>query len=555
MADNEVLGPWVVARLCAQLEVGEGELGGLNGRWGEIARGVAGREEGEGAWGAFQRVIADAPDREGLMQAVIGCDPRRRPADVEAPEGTVAPELPKGGRLSEEALRAGEEVGGWLDVYTSYAEAVSPLTPPLFHVSAGLWLASLGVARRVVLRLSHKDLYPNLAVLWVAQTTRYAKSTGLDIARGLAMDLMRFLLLPGAMTPEEIYSELSGQQPTQLDPNDVEDWNRGRAFAGQRGVAQDEASSLFGGFKRDYNVGLVEQLCRLYDCTRYDARQTRALGRVVVREAYWSYLGATTPWHLKSADCESLWRTGLWPRFLLLTPEGRPPVRPPRRERADLPEGLVAGLQRLLQALPEASFGKSTLPIGAGLGRGVFECYQSYWLATVGMLDGEGSTVDGRLWGTYGRLAEQALKVAMLLATLDWCGAGRISAEGESGGVGSPVVELGHWARAQLFVERSRVSAHRLPGLLEGDQDREDENRVLGKLKTLYPSWASARDVYHSLGMKPAVGKVVLQDLVEAGLVAEKQVSAKRRVFRLLKEGDEVEEQLRMEGRSRTVDR
>jgi hypothetical protein len=381
----------------------------------------------------------------------------------------------------------------------------------------------------LVLRLSHKDLYPNLAILEVAPTTIYAKSTGMNVPRLMASSLMRWLLLPGAMTPEEMYSELAGQQPVQIDQLDMEMWNKARAYAGQRGVCLDEASSVFAGLKKDYNVGMGELLCRLYDCTPYDARQTRALGRIAVRDAYWTFLGATTGWHLRQADTESLWHTGLWPRFLLLTPPGPPVWVLPSEEREPVPQGVVERLRKLvMEDLPESKYGEAPEAVGMGLGKGTFDAYVRYCEATMHTLLAPPTSVEGRLFGVYGRLPEQALKIAMLLAAMAW------------DGNGGPVIEVGHWAWAQRFVEGCRASAHRLPQMLDSSVEGEDEERVLAKLQEHDPDWVSARDIYKPLHWKSGRCRLVLADLVDADLVEERPITGNKHEYRLKREDRDI---------------
>lgn len=514
----DMMSAWLVARVVAGMEIEGEELEGLPEPWKGAAE-AARRANGMARVDAL-RVYCDAlPDGKRLYDAVLEQNPRRRPAK-NRPVYFEVPPLPRAARLKEGLTL---EAAGWLGQYTDYAKKVSPRTPELFHVANGLWLVSLAVARRLVLRLAHKDLYPNLAILEVAQTTLYAKTTGMNIPRYLATLVMRYLLLPGAMTPEETYNELGGQQPVQVE--DVETWQRGRAYAGQRGVCLDEASSLFTGLRKDYNIGMSELLCRLYDCTEYDARQTRGLGRVVVNNAYWSFLGATTPWHLKQADVDALWHTGLWPRFLLLTPPGPPEWKRIERERMDVPSGMLERVVKLLERdLPESKYGNPAAPVGMALGEGVFYAFERYCEATMHTLIVPPSTVDTRLYGVYGRLPEQALKVAMLLAALKW------------NGNGVPIIELQHWAWGQRFAEQCRESAHRLTQLMDIPAGDNDDERILARLCECYPEWMSARGIYKPMKMRSSVAKAILGDLVEAGLVEERQPSTKRWEYRVKRE-------------------
>lgn len=520
MGDEQ--GAHVVARICAGIQVEGDEWEKLEEPWRSAAEAVL-NANGRGKIDVLRAFCEDLPGGKTVFKTVTSQDPRAKsPRQGGRPVVFAVPPLPSQARIDPGLDR---DAAVWVDYFVDYAKRVSPRTPDLFHVANGLWLVSLAVARRVVLRLSHKDVFPNLAILQVAPTTLYAKSTGMNVPRFLAASMMRHLLLPGAMTPEEMYSELAGHQPTQIE--DLETWNLGRAYAGQRGVCLDEASSVFTGLKRDYNVGMNELLCRLYDCIDYDARQTRGLGRIVVRDAYWSFLGATTPWHLRQADVESLWHTGLWPRFLLLTPPEGPIWATIQRDRVDVPAEVTVRLKRLLEEdLPESKYNEAPTAVGMGLGEGVFDAWTRYCEATMHTMIAPPSTVDGRLYGVYGRLPEHALKISMLLAALEW------------NGNGAPVIEKRHWAWAQGFAEQCRASAHRLPGLLDARTEDEEEEKVLARLYEFDGEWCSARDVYKPLKLKSSVAKSILLDLVEADLVEERAITATRKEYRVKRDDE-----------------
>jgi len=489
--------------------------GGLGEPWAGLAQAIEGRPPQVGRMEAFQRAVSQLPERETVQRAVLRADPTRQPRWGEERSAPISlvPRLPERAELPEEAVRQAQDVGEWLDAYIGYAKSISPLTPPLFHESAGLALLSLAVARRVVCRLRHGDMFPNLAILWIAPTTLYAKSTGLNVPRALACTCMPHLLLPGEMTPESMIDELAGKQPLLgLESFEYEQWNESRKFAAQRGVMLDEASSLFVGMgKKDYQAGLSEGLLRLYDCEELYVRQTKGGGRSTIRDAYWTFLGATTPHHLHRADLDALWYEGLWPRFLLLTPtEVMPWVDEGDQViRVQMPEAISAGLEGLLASLPEGKFEDFPAPLSAQLGQGVHQAYRRYLRATMRDMLTDGQ-VPQRLWGVYGRLAAQALKVALLLASIDWTmghSPGRV-----------PVVGLGHWARAQGFLERCRESVHRLPGLLDTGEENEGEDKVLAYLKE-HGGWCTPRDVYRPLHLKAVQVKEILLNLEEDGQV------------------------------------
>ena len=142
--------------------------------------------------------------------------------------------------------------------------------------------------------MSFGDIFPNLFVCWIAPTTLWHKTTGLNIARRIAHESFPWLLAPQDMTPEAFLSDLAGREPTNLATMSSEDqklWQLERDFCAQRGLAMDEMSGLMASAGRDYNAGLLEAFMRFYDCEPLNERSTRGQGRVVVRDAYLTMTG------------------------------------------------------------------------------------------------------------------------------------------------------------------------------------------------------------------------------------------------------------------------
>jgi hypothetical protein len=130
------------------------------------------------------------------------------------------PPLPATVLLDHDLAQTGSS---WLNEYMAYAQAKSPLTPTLFHESAGLVLISAIIARRLVLPMSFGDIYPNLYVMWIAPSTVYAKSTALNIASDLLLESFPHLLSPQDSTPEALISDMSGQMPKNIANNTADE--------------------------------------------------------------------------------------------------------------------------------------------------------------------------------------------------------------------------------------------------------------------------------------------------------------------------------------------
>jgi hypothetical protein len=364
--------------------------------------------------------------------------------------------------------------------------------------------------------MSFGDIWPNIFIIWIALTTLYRKSTGLNVARQLAWRVLSHLLAAQDTTPEAFLYDLAGREPTHLDAlcqEDRREWQKGRDFAAQRGWVLDEMSGLLAAAGRDYNAGLIEALLRFYDCDPKYTRSTRGQGRIVIRNAYLSLLGASTPAALSShLLSERLWSMGWWPRFAILTPStDRPEWREPQ-EREE-PSELATGLSQLYERLPSATWPEQPEALTVTLGKGVHDAWSQYNRALSHQLLTD--DLEHRLWGTYGRLPTQALKVAINLAALDW-------REGEK----APIIELPHLARALAICEDWRASAHRALKKVTASEFDALRVRILRQLGRFEPQGATARDVYRAMRDKPPDEiKDILRQMIEAGDITAQEVN------------------------------
>jgi hypothetical protein len=527
-------GAWLVARLLAGAPVTDIEPGAFDEPWASLARALAEASSG-GRLAAFEDALTKLTDRQASEvrarvgkagRAVLQGSPDSAPTRLPDATGPIVPDLPQAARLTAETEAQAAEVGRWLDAYVSFACDVSPLTPPELHQSAGLWLGSVAIARRVRLRLRHDDLYPNLLVLWICDTTIYAKTTGMNIAKRLARAVFPHLLAVSEFSPEALLDDFAGRQPLGLQDLPEEDrslWTERRNFAAQRGIVLDEAASLFSSFKRDYNAGLPYYLLRLSDCDPEVEKLTRGSGKVVAHNTYLSFLGSTTAASLMRTDLDFLWGSGLWPRFALLTPSELPPWRSPKPGHCDPPQALTRTLRRLAEEkLPKPVYPAAPQAYDVQLGDGVHDAWRAYARAMIRDILTSPEAPDKRLWGVYGRLPSQAFKIAVILATLDW-------AEGDGAPV--PIVSLAHWARGQSIAEGWRASAHRLLHSLSNRrvvEEHNKEDRILQMILAAGPGGITARSIYRTLGLRRAEFDLAVAGLVRDGLIREVEIKPAR---------------------------
>jgi hypothetical protein len=125
------------------------------------------------------------------------------------------------------------------------------------------------------------------------------------------------------------------------------------------------------------------------------------------------------------------------------------------------------------------------------------------------------------LWGNYARLPAQALKIALILAALDWgCGHQQ-----------EPRLTLPHYARAQGIAERWRASAHRLLDMLSNREVAAEfgkEDRILQLVRGAGPKGIAARDLYRTLKLRRTDFDDLVAGLCRDGLIQSIQIESAR---------------------------
>lgn len=434
---------------------------------------------------------------------------------VQPDEAPAIPPLPA--PIIEQLTAITDNAGGWIDTYMDYARASAPMTPRLFHESAALWLASVIIARRLVLRMPFDNVYPSIWAAWIAPSTIFQKSTAMKVAIKTAFRLAPHLVAPEESTPEAIIRDMSGMDPENLAMLGLEDQRiqqEKKNFSAQRGWSMDEFSGLLAAAGRDYNAGLIEILLKLYDCTDNYTRSTAGRGLQVVHRAYLTLLSASTPAAMaQHINAERLWGMGWWPRFAILTPANARPAwaEPWTMER---PSSLDETLIELNKRLPQPHWPEPVSDIPVILDDGVFDLWNRYNKTM--RYDLITDALDQRLWYLYGRLPTQVLKVATILAALDWQ-------------TGMPRVELPHLARALTVVEEWRESAHRAVFMAAEEALDRLRQRVIYQISRVDPLGVTMRDLCKAIrGPKPSEIERSLQELITSGAVQVQESSSPR---------------------------
>ena len=449
--------------------------------------------------GDIPRLI-QAIDGAGALAKVMKFDPNA-PAPAQKSNQVYIPELPKSAQLSPNALAQMENVGHWWRQTVAWCVSRSPMTPVSFFESGVVWVIALMIARRVYIE-KHERIFPHLYLLFVAETSRFAKSTGMNTLYHLVHKVAPYMLIPGQTSPEGMMELLSGQHPSNFDKLSVDDKKLiedGIRFAAQRGFILDEMSSLFASQKKDYMAGYVELLMRIYDGREMETHYTRSGGLIMVKKPALSIMGATTPAAMARSMTLEDWENGANARYLIYYREEELPYNP-LYTPVDPPADIVNPLHHLHDRFEYDS------AVSASMTQEALKAYDAYAKAVMyEMLD----DVDERLLGNYRRMHIQVLKTALSLATMDW-----ITTK-----LPRPEITLGHWALAQTIVEKARLSLHRLMPKLMESRDARTQRDILSVLKQ-FPAGITLRDLTRLSGRVSTKDiRTALEVLLESGQI------------------------------------
>lgn len=517
-----------------------------------LARYLAGRDwQTAGASGWLTTLLTNAQGPEGTkalrstLPFLLGKDGMIEifqinpddppPAPVKStpvtPQGIDMPALPASLRLSDSQIKESEKAGVWEREFTTWAGRTANQTPLSFHQAGGLVIAGVAIGRRLYIPTHWgEEVSPNLYALICALSTFYHKSTSLRLAERVLRSGMRHMIMPEPGSPENLVAALAG------DPKALDNMNAGERakyergllrFAAQRLIVRDELGGLFKSMGKDYMAGMKERLMQFYDGMDETAVSTQTKGIVILHDIALSIFGTTTPASLASAISSADWRDGNLARFVLLTPEPDYKDRPASTVR-DFPTEIPGLLTRLHNALPEP-------PVYDSNGERpdmerwavVVRPYQQFmnYSDALREMTAEGKGLDDRLRPLYGRHPLKALKVALILAALDWAA---------DGCKDRPQIEDRHWYRALLIAEEWRASAHRCLHQLSTTNHHESESKIrllLGR----YPEGITRSEILRASDLTVKQVDEVLGVMVEAGeieVIERKTTGRAAKVYR-----------------------
>lgn len=367
-----------------------------------------------------------------------------------------------------------------LDWYEAFSRKASDRAYDHYHVFCGLWMFSVIAGRRVFLEIKKKRFYTNLMIAQCGATSFYAKSFTANVARQMLSELgLGYALAPNRITPQKLLSDMAGSHvPANFDdlPLEKQDKIRRRlGMPGQKGLLFDELGLFIQSMlrKNSTNADFAELLMTFDECPKEYESSTIARGGEPIDKPYLTLLGNMTPANLKdnARQGADFWRDGFWARMSFVVapppPKNQEDPGPPQVSELDdldlpYPPALLENLKAWHERLGIPVCHLDPKLKGDKIVDGAYDIHRADLPETPCTISLEAR----QAWvnyehalrqlcihlphedfnGSYVRLAETAMRIAVLLASLS----------------NNNHIELKHWARAQELTEILRANLHEL---------------------------------------------------------------------------------------------
>lgn len=425
------------------------------------------------------------------------------------PEVSGVPELPPEVRAY---LSLEHEASPVLDAMIEYFRRWCTRSYEGYHEAVAIWVLTTIAARRIVLPW-RAGVWTNFYLMLVSRSGRHAKTEAAAYGSKIIRDCgLGFLLAPEETSPQRMLSKMSGNSIPRnyscMTPEEQERLRLKLAFSAQKGWQYDE----FGDFLQDvvhsrgYNNLFYRLLKQLYDNKPEITYDTGIRGEEAIAMPSLSIIGTTAPESLVGIP-EKVWTDGAFARISFIVPPlDSLKLQSAPDEQAHVPRFIMEALtswhirlgipdckiidlweqeEQLEQALGKAGGKKKQLGEQYKIerdnlpqqaiswhGTGIREAHEAYFQALMN-IDVE-QNLDPRLGSNYVRLPDMALKIAMLLASLE----------------NDNRMEPRHFARGMAITERWRANLHELLAQLSaGDTGSygDVEDQIIDLLTRLKP--------------------------------------------------------------------
>ena len=395
----------------------------------------------------------------------------------------------------------------WIEQYTEWASKKSPLTPRHFHQNIALTLAAGSIAARCYVQLPYGRIFPNIYTLIVGRTSIFAKTTALNLARQICQQVMPEKVFSHTSTPEALFTDLSGQMPTnfsELSEDDRKALKLSGKWGGRRLFILDEAGMFFNSLQKDYQQGTPDMFMKLYDAGNEPLKHNaRGAGMQIISNYALSVLFATTPYAIRILLSKSdFWMSGFWNRWNFVGAHDMTEWM--EGSDAPLPPEIPNTLKSISSGWLDQYFDKPySVPIDIKVVKEHTEAQKNLRAQSH---ENENEKFDGLM----SHLSTKHLKTALIYAILEAKGT-------------KPHLQMKHWEMARPLVSGWYNDAQTVLDSLKYSERHTDEEKIVKYIKASNPLGISSRRIQQSTGKSAQELKSILLPLEDLGFIARKK--------------------------------
>lgn len=168
------------------------------------------------------------------------------------------------------------EAGNFITKYMVYAKTTSDAYEE-YHYASGLVLASIAADRQIVISMRHGDIYPNIWIFPIGDSTVSRKTTAHKLCKMIVRTKFPKRSLPSSFSPEALMDAIAATP---------------RCY-----YLKDEAGSLLSSLCKDYMAETRDFLAEIYECDDYYRKLKKS--ECQITDPYITQYLMTTPDNLK----------------------------------------------------------------------------------------------------------------------------------------------------------------------------------------------------------------------------------------------------------------
>jgi hypothetical protein len=189
------------------------------------------------------------------------------------------------------------EANNFLSNYIEYAKTASDAYEE-YHFASGLVLLSVAVDRQIVVSMRHGDIYPNIWIFPIGDSTISRKTTAYKLCKLIVKSKFPKKSLPSSFSPEALMDAIASTP---------------RCY-----YLKDEAGSLLASLCKDYMAETRDFLAEIYECDDYYRKLKKSECEII--DPYITQLLMTTPDNLKEYTSPLDLTSGWLLRYLWMYP-------------------------------------------------------------------------------------------------------------------------------------------------------------------------------------------------------------------------------------------